>query len=209
MCSSASAPIRRRQGTRRCRGWRSPAPWRGGSGGGRWKVGDKVCALVNGGGYAEYAVAEDAVALPIPGGLDMVQAAARAGDLLHRVEQRIRARAARRRRMVPGARRHQRHRHDRDPARQGVRRQGDRHGRLGRQVQGLPRPRRRPGRQLQDARTSSRPSRMRPAARASMSRSTWWAATIPSATSWRLPRTAASCRSPRWAAPTSRSTSPA
>jgi NADPH2:quinone reductase len=39
-------------------------------------VGDKVCALVNGGGYAEYAIAEDPVALPIPGELDMVRAAA-------------------------------------------------------------------------------------------------------------------------------------
>jgi NADPH2:quinone reductase len=47
-----------------------------GSSGGRWKVGDKVCALVNGGGYAEYAIAEDPVALPIPGELDMVRAAA-------------------------------------------------------------------------------------------------------------------------------------
>lgn len=47
-----------------------------GGSGGRWQVGDKVCALMNGGGYAEYAIAEDTVALPIPGGLDMVQAAA-------------------------------------------------------------------------------------------------------------------------------------
>jgi NADPH2:quinone reductase len=47
-----------------------------GGSGGRWMVGDKVCALVNGGGYAEYTIAEDAVALPIPGGLDMVQAGA-------------------------------------------------------------------------------------------------------------------------------------
>jgi putative PIG3 family NAD(P)H quinone oxidoreductase len=47
-----------------------------GGSGGRWAVGDKVCALVNGGGYAEYTIAEDAVALPIPGGLDMVQAGA-------------------------------------------------------------------------------------------------------------------------------------
>jgi NADPH2:quinone reductase len=42
----------------------------------RWKAGDKVCALVNGGGYAEYTIAEDAIALPIPFGLDMVSAAA-------------------------------------------------------------------------------------------------------------------------------------
>jgi NADPH2:quinone reductase len=42
----------------------------------RWKAGDKVCALVNGGGYAEYCIAEETSALPVPAGLDMVQAAA-------------------------------------------------------------------------------------------------------------------------------------
>src|SRR5439155_23237 len=47
-----------------------------GSGAARWKVGDKVCALVNGGGYAEYCLAEDSIALPIPAGLDMIKAAA-------------------------------------------------------------------------------------------------------------------------------------
>ena len=47
-----------------------------GSGVTRWKAGDKVCALVNGGGYAEYCLAEEPIALPIPGGLDMVKAAA-------------------------------------------------------------------------------------------------------------------------------------
>jgi NADPH2:quinone reductase len=46
-----------------------------GTGATRWKVGDKVCALVNGGGYAEYCLAEDVVALPVPAGLDMVHAA--------------------------------------------------------------------------------------------------------------------------------------
>lgn len=40
----------------------------------RWKIGDKVCALVNGGGYAEYAIAEDVQALPIPAGISMEQA---------------------------------------------------------------------------------------------------------------------------------------
>ena len=43
---------------------------------GRWKVGDKVCALLGGGGYAEYAVCDARHALPIPAGLDYVQAAA-------------------------------------------------------------------------------------------------------------------------------------
>ncbi len=41
-----------------------------------WQVGDRVCALVNGGGYAEYAVAPASQCLPIPRGLDMLQAAA-------------------------------------------------------------------------------------------------------------------------------------
>lgn len=47
-----------------------------GAGVSRWKVGDAVCALLNGGGYAEYAIAEETVALPVPTGLDMVRAAA-------------------------------------------------------------------------------------------------------------------------------------
>lgn len=42
---------------------------------GRWKLGDRVCALLGGGGYAEYAVCDARHALPIPSGLDFVQAA--------------------------------------------------------------------------------------------------------------------------------------
>jgi NADPH:quinone reductase len=42
----------------------------------RYRVGDKVCALVPGGGYAEYCVAAEANALPIPSGLSMVEAGA-------------------------------------------------------------------------------------------------------------------------------------
>lgn len=38
-------------------------------------VGDRVCALVAGGGYAEWCVAPVAQCLPVPGGLDMVAAA--------------------------------------------------------------------------------------------------------------------------------------
>ena len=45
-------------------------------GAGRWKAGDKVCALLGGGGYAQYAVVDARHALPIPGGLDLVHAAA-------------------------------------------------------------------------------------------------------------------------------------
>ena len=43
---------------------------------GRWKVGDRVCALLGGGGYAEYAVADARHVLPMPEGLDFVHAAA-------------------------------------------------------------------------------------------------------------------------------------
>ncbi|VVO34167.1 Phthiocerol/phenolphthiocerol synthesis polyketide synthase type I PpsC [Pseudomonas fluorescens] len=39
-------------------------------------IGDKVCALTNGGGYAQYCVVPASQALPIPDGLDWVQAAA-------------------------------------------------------------------------------------------------------------------------------------
>jgi putative PIG3 family NAD(P)H quinone oxidoreductase len=42
----------------------------------RWRVGDRVTALMAGGGYAEYAVVDARCALPIPAGLDFIQAAA-------------------------------------------------------------------------------------------------------------------------------------
>ena len=45
-------------------------------GAGRWKAGDKVSALLGGGGYAEYAVVDARHALPIPGDLDLTHAAA-------------------------------------------------------------------------------------------------------------------------------------
>jgi NADPH2:quinone reductase len=42
----------------------------------RFKHGDLVCALVNGGGYAEFAVAPESATLPVPRGISLVQAAA-------------------------------------------------------------------------------------------------------------------------------------
>jgi putative PIG3 family NAD(P)H quinone oxidoreductase len=42
----------------------------------RWKDGDKVCALVVGGGYAQYCLAHESHALPVPPSLSMVEAAA-------------------------------------------------------------------------------------------------------------------------------------
>ena len=47
-----------------------------GAGVSKWKVGDAVCALLPGGGYAEYAVTHQDHALPIPKGMPMDQAAA-------------------------------------------------------------------------------------------------------------------------------------
>ncbi|MFN3993757.1 MAG: NAD(P)H-quinone oxidoreductase [Tabrizicola flagellatus] len=41
----------------------------------RWRIGDQVCALLPGGGYAEYAVTHEAHALPIPKGLSLKEAA--------------------------------------------------------------------------------------------------------------------------------------
>ena len=42
----------------------------------RWQVGDRVCALLGGGGYAEMAVVDARHALPVPEGMDFIQAAA-------------------------------------------------------------------------------------------------------------------------------------
>ncbi len=47
-----------------------------GEGAGNWSAGDTVCALTNGGGYAEYCPAEASHCLPIPKGLSLVEAAA-------------------------------------------------------------------------------------------------------------------------------------
>jgi putative PIG3 family NAD(P)H quinone oxidoreductase len=41
-----------------------------------WKAGDRVCALVGGGGYAQYCVAHESHALPFPKGFSAVEAAA-------------------------------------------------------------------------------------------------------------------------------------
>ena len=41
-----------------------------------WKLGDQVCALAHGGGYAQYCAVHESHALPVPRGLSMVEAAA-------------------------------------------------------------------------------------------------------------------------------------
>ena len=42
----------------------------------RWQIGDRVCALLGGGGYAEYAAVREDMLMPVPAGLSMVEAAA-------------------------------------------------------------------------------------------------------------------------------------
>ncbi|HEY1726283.1 MAG TPA: NAD(P)H-quinone oxidoreductase [Steroidobacteraceae bacterium] len=46
-----------------------------GAGSSEWRIGDRVCALVPGGGYAEYCVTPARHALPIPSGLKLAEAA--------------------------------------------------------------------------------------------------------------------------------------
>ena len=41
----------------------------------RWRQGDRVCALVNGGGYAQYCIAQEPITMPVPAGFDLKQAA--------------------------------------------------------------------------------------------------------------------------------------
>lgn len=43
---------------------------------GKWKLGDKVCALLGGGGYAEYVSVRHDMLMPIPRGVSIVEAAA-------------------------------------------------------------------------------------------------------------------------------------
>ena len=47
-----------------------------GPGAGRWRIGDRVCGLVTGGGYAEYCAVPTVQCLPVPAEFDMVKAAA-------------------------------------------------------------------------------------------------------------------------------------
>ncbi|WNJ91865.1 NAD(P)H-quinone oxidoreductase [Bosea sp. 685] len=47
-----------------------------GEGASRFKLGDMICGLVAGGGYAEYAVVHESNALPVPAGLSLIEAAA-------------------------------------------------------------------------------------------------------------------------------------
>ena len=62
-----------------------------GSGVKRWKIGDRVMALVSGGGYAEYCVAHGSHAMPVQRAVDG-GSRRHSGNLPHRLAQRVRAR---------------------------------------------------------------------------------------------------------------------
>jgi putative PIG3 family NAD(P)H quinone oxidoreductase len=83
----AFAGINRRDCEQRSRGFLPPEPSdipgvevageviATGAGVKRWKPGDRVCALVNGSGYAQYCIAAEPITVPIPAGFDLRQAA--------------------------------------------------------------------------------------------------------------------------------------
>ena len=83
----------------------------------RWKVGDKVMALVVGGGYAEYCPAHESHCLPVPPGLSMTEAAAIPETFFTVWHNLFERGTAQGRRDAAGAWRLVRHRHRRDPAR--------------------------------------------------------------------------------------------
>jgi NADPH2:quinone reductase len=47
-----------------------------GEGAGKYQLGDKVMSLVSGGGYAQYCVAHESIAMPVPLGFSMIEAGA-------------------------------------------------------------------------------------------------------------------------------------
>ncbi len=114
-----------------------------------FKVGDRVCALVAGGGYAELCVAPVAQCLPVPKGWSDIEAASLPETFFtvwSNVFERGRLQKGETLLIQGGTERHRRHR---DPDRQGARCDRDRHRRQRRQVRGLPEARRRPRHQLQ------------------------------------------------------------
>ena len=136
-------------------------------------VGDRVCALVAGGGYAEFCVAPVGQCLPCPANLSDVEAAS-LPETFFTVWSNVFDRG----RLQPGETLlvqggSERHRRDRDPDGQGVRRDGDRHRRQRRQGGRVPRARRRPRDQLQDPGLRRRGAAPHRRQAASTSSSTW------------------------------------
>ena len=115
-------------------------------------AGDAVCALVAGGGYAEYCVAPQVQCLRPPGAPVAGRGGGGPGNVLHGVDQRLRARPPAGGRDDARPRRVERHRHDGDPAGARLRRARVRHGGQRREVRRVPRARRRHWRSTTDHR---------------------------------------------------------
>ena len=82
-----------------------------------WRVGDAVCALTPGGGYAEYCTTPAGFCLPIPAGLTATRGGEPAGERSSPSGTTSSTAAACARRDRADPRRHERHRPHRDPAR--------------------------------------------------------------------------------------------
>ena len=103
-----------------------------------WKPGDKVCALTNGGGYAEYCTAPASQCLPWPQGYDAIRAGALPENYFTVLGQPLRPRSPRPWREHSHPRRHQRHRRNRNPARARIRQPRLCHSRQPRKMRRLP-----------------------------------------------------------------------
>ena len=84
-------------------------------------AGDEVCALLTGGGYAEYCLAPAPQCLPIPSGVSLIEAAALPEAYATVLDQRPGSRPIAGRRVTARARWIERHRHGGHSARQAVR----------------------------------------------------------------------------------------
>jgi NADPH:quinone reductase-like Zn-dependent oxidoreductase len=96
----------------------------------RWKTGDRVCALLAGGGYAERVAVPQEQVLPIPDGVSLVQAAA-----LPEVACTVYSNVFQLARLQPGELLLV---HGGDPARQGHRSQSRLHGRFAGEIGQVP-----------------------------------------------------------------------
>ena len=124
---SGRASTRRRRARRRTRGWSARAASlpsaRGVTG---WQLGDEVCALLAGGGYAEQVAVPAGQLLPIPAGVSLRDAAAlpEAACTVH--SNVVGYGRLARRRDAARARRRERHRHHGHPGRAGRSARGSR-----------------------------------------------------------------------------------
>ena len=104
-----------------------------------WSVGQEVCALLAGGGYAEHVAVPAGQVLPIPEGVDLVDAAGLPEVACTVWSNLVMTGSPERRPAAADARRGQRHRNPRDPGRTCVGRPGGGDRRIGREAGNLSR----------------------------------------------------------------------